>query len=93
MKTVKYSDGRSLLVPESPLEVDLIRQIILPDEWDLVSETPIESVSKFRILSWTMGGQVVFDSQWSSQLIIHYSVGEHLGNGRFNLIVTLYGET
>jgi len=91
MKTVMYDTMGSFVVPESPLEIDIIRQMILPDRWDLVSEAPAESVLKLGTLSWRLGGQVVFDPQWSSQVVIHYSIGEHISNGGFNLTVNFHG--
>ena len=91
MKKIVYDNGESFVVPESPLEVDVVRQTILPDKWDLVSEPPSESDRHYGGLTWRVGGQVVFDPEWSSHLLIHYRLGERSGNGAFfDLTVSLH---
>lgn len=82
-----------VVVPDSPLEVDVIRQVILPDKWDAVSETPIvpnRGVMKLLLLH---GGQLVFHGRWSSKLIMHYVVGGLLSGGFYDLTVTVYDNT
>lgn len=91
MKTHFYDTGESFVVPESSLEIDVVRQTILPDKWDAVSELPRESDRHYGQLAWQVGGQVIFDPEWSSQLLIHYRVGENFENGpSFDLTVSLH---
>jgi hypothetical protein len=82
--------GLSLVVPNSPLEIDVIRQVILPDRWDVVGETRIVAHAAVMTLPWEKGGQLIFHPQWSSKLVMHYIVGEILSDGVFNLTITLY---
>lgn len=88
----RLDDNRHLpvVVPNFPLEVDVVRQVILPDRWDVVSETRIVTHNAVMTLPWKKGGQLIFHPQWSSKLIMHYIVGEVLSDGVFNLTITLY---
>lgn len=50
----RYYDNPSApraVVPSSPLETDVIRQVILPDKWDVVSDSPtVPHLSVMKLL-------------------------------------------
>ncbi len=80
--------GGNRIVPESPLEVNVIRQAILADKWDLPPEQQSRRGARWPFLS--LGGQAVFHPEWSPIHIIHYSVGDHLDDGFFDLKANIY---
>ena len=93
MRERHYVNGLCTIAPETPLEVDVIRQVILPDKWDVVSESPIVPRLDVMNLLLRHGGQLVFHGRWSSKLIMHYVVGELLSGEVYDLTVTVYNNT
>ncbi len=93
MREKVYDNGLRTVAPESPLEVDTIRQVILPDKWDVVSEKPVVPHLDVLKLLLRNGGQLVFHGRWSSKLIMHYVVGELLQGEVYDLTVTVYDNT
>jgi hypothetical protein len=93
MREKYYDSGLHTVAPETPLEVDVIRQVILPDKWDVVSESPVVPHLDVLKLLLKNGGQLVFHGRWSSKLIMHYVVGELLLGEVYDLTVTVYDNT
>jgi hypothetical protein len=82
--------GGNRIVPESPFETDILRQAILADKWNLPHEQQSIRGARWPLLCST-GGQAVFHPEWSTSHIVHYTVGEHLDDGFFDLKVCIYG--
>lgn len=82
--------GGNRVVPESPFEVDVVRQAILADKWDLPVEQQAEYARRWPLSG--VGGQAVFHPEWSPKHVVHYSVGGHLDDGFFGLDVSIHGE-
>jgi hypothetical protein len=82
-------------VPESPAEVDIIRQAILADRWCVGAERypPGENDPRFVGLSETFGGQTIFQPEWSAHLVVHYAIGEHFDDGFFDLSITFHSRS
>ncbi len=88
MEKAYYLDEGSRVIPSSPLEVDVLRQVILADRFVFSTEFPDPLVD----LPIKQGGRLFYDPQWSAELIMHYAVGEHLGGGQFELTVSFYSK-
>lgn len=87
-----YSDlGGNRVVPESPLDVDVIRQAILPDRWDLSAVPRAHWGGSWPNLC-RFGGQALYHPDWSPDFLVHYELREHLGEGFFDLQVVLHGK-
>ena len=87
-RVYKISDDwlQEVIVPSSPLEIDVVRQVIVPDRFVFDDEIPDE----LRGLSIRWGGRLFHDAPWSAELAMHYIVGKHLGGYAFELTVTFY---
>jgi hypothetical protein len=83
--------GKNRIVPEAPLEVDVVRQAILADKWDLPHEQQSRRGNRWPLLC-ALGGQAVFQPEWSPDHIVHYAVGDHLEDGFFDLKVSIFGQ-
>jgi hypothetical protein len=76
------------VIPSSPLEADVLRQIILADRFVFEDEFG----SPLGELPIKGGGRLYWDPQWSAELVMHYAVGKHFGGGQFELTVTIYNK-
>jgi hypothetical protein len=89
--------GSNRVVPETPFEVDVIRQAILADKWWLIPERRptgvIERDFLWDFLLLTRGGQAVLHTGWSPLFVVHYELGDHLEDGFFDLSVKFFETT
>ena len=86
MEKLYFLDQPSRVLPSSPLEIDILRQVILADRFVIDDEIPYE----LRGLAIRGGGRLFYDPEWSAEFVMHYVAGAHLGGGKFELTVTLY---
>jgi hypothetical protein len=77
---------QEVIVPSSPLEIDVVRQVIVPDRFVFDDEMP----GQLRGLAIEQGGRLFYDAPWSDKLVMHYIVGKHLGGYAFELSVSFY---
>jgi hypothetical protein len=92
-KSDKYYEefGGDRVVPETDLEIEILRNAILNDRWDFMPEHQTKDITQGAFLSRT-GGQAIIHKTWIDSWIIHYAVEHHNDDGMFELILSFINE-